>query len=82
MGRSALNPRRKDRHMKTFTQESIQADLVQQGFCNIPGIGKLTVKESKARQGRNPSTGEAITIPAKKSVKFSASKTIKDALNR
>lgn len=66
---------------KTFTPEGITADLKQQGFCNIPGVGKLTVKESAARQGRNPATGATISIPAKKSVKFSASKTIKDALN-
>jgi DNA-binding protein HU-beta len=66
---------------KTFTAEGIAADFKQQGFSNIPGIGKLTVKESAARQGRNPATGATISIPAKKSVKFSASKTIKDALN-
>lgn len=35
----------------------------------IPGVVKLTVKPTPERQGRNPQTGEAITIPAKKTVK-------------
>ncbi len=35
----------------------------------IPGVVKLTVKPTPERQGRNPATGAAITIPAKKTVK-------------
>lgn len=66
---------------KTFTAESITADLTQQGFCNIPGVGKLTVENAPARTARNPSTGAQINVPAKKKVKFTASKTIKDSLN-
>lgn len=67
---------------KQFTKESITADLQQQGFCNIPGIGKLKVKDKPARKGRNPATGEEMMIAAKKSVSFSASQTLKDVLNR
>lgn len=47
----------------------------------LPGIGKLYVTHSDARQGRNPATGEAITIPAKVSAKFKAGTALKDALN-
>ncbi len=36
----------------------------------LPGIGKLVLVQRKARMGRNPQTGEAIKIPAKKVVKF------------
>ncbi len=46
----------------------------------IPGIGKLLVVNRKARMGRNPQTGEAIKIPAKKQVKFRLSKACKDAI--
>lgn len=66
---------------KTFTAESITADLVQTGVCNIPGVGKLRSVQKDARTGRNPASGESITIPAKKVVKFSASQTLKDKLN-
>ena len=46
----------------------------------IPGIGKLVLVERKARQGRNPATGEIIQIPAKKVVKFRVAKAAKDAI--
>jgi DNA-binding protein HU-beta len=46
----------------------------------VPGIGKLVLVNRKARMGRNPQTGEAIHIPAKKAVKFRVAKTCKDAV--
>jgi len=49
------------------------------GFT-IPGIGKLVLQNRKARMGRNPQTGEAIKIPAKKVLKFRVAKAAKDAI--
>ncbi len=49
------------------------------GFT-LPGIGKLMLVERAERQGRNPSSGESITIPAKTVVKFRVAKACKDAL--
>ena len=46
----------------------------------IPGLGKLVKAHSKARMGRNPATGEAISIPAKTKVKFRVAKAAKDAI--
>jgi len=46
----------------------------------IPGIGKLVLANRKARMGRNPQTGEAIKIPAKRVVKFRVAKAAKDAI--
>ncbi len=46
----------------------------------IPGIGRLVRVDRKARMGRNPATGEAIKIPAKKVVKFRVAKAVKDAI--
>jgi DNA-binding protein HU-beta len=46
----------------------------------IPGLGKLVLVNRKARMGRNPATGEAIKIPAKKVVKFRVAKACKDAV--
>jgi DNA-binding protein HU-beta len=46
----------------------------------IPGIGKLVLANRKARMGRNPQTGEAIKIPAKRVVKFRIAKAAKDAI--
>lgn len=46
----------------------------------LPGLGKLVLVNRKARMGRNPATGEAIKIPAKKVVKFRIAKAAKDAI--
>ncbi len=46
----------------------------------LPGFGKLVKVHRAARQGRNPATGEAITIAAKTVVKFRVAKACKDAL--
>ena len=46
----------------------------------IPGLGKLVLSSRKARMGRNPQTGAAIKISAKKVVKFRVSKAAKDAI--
>jgi len=46
----------------------------------VPGIGKLVLVARKARIGRNPQTGEAIKIAAKKVVKFRVAKACKDAI--
>ena len=48
----------------------------------LVGFGTFSVKERAARKGRNPKTGEAIKIAASKTVKFSAGKSFKDALNK
>jgi DNA-binding protein HU-beta len=46
----------------------------------LPGLGKLLLVNRKARMGRNPATGEAIKIPAKRVVKFRVAKAAKDAI--
>jgi DNA-binding protein HU-beta len=48
---------------------------------SVNGFGKFKVKESAAREGRNPSTGETIQIAASKKLGFSAAKAVKDRLN-
>ncbi len=46
----------------------------------VPGLGKLVLKNQKARMGRNPATGEPIKIAAKRVVKFRIAKQAKDAI--
>src|SRR5438045_3219989 len=48
---------------------SLAAKEAKKGFV-FPGVGKLVVVNRKARMGRNPQTGEAIKIPAKRVLKF------------
>lgn len=54
-------------------------ELKQSGSVTLAGIGKLKLGDRPERQGRNPATGEAITIKAAKVVKFSGGKAFKDS---
>lgn len=58
--------------------ELLVSELKTNGSVQLAGIGKLKMGERAERQGRNPSTGEAITIKASKTVKFSGGKRFKD----
>jgi DNA-binding protein HU-beta len=58
------------------------ADAAAKGEeVSLPGFGKFKVKDSPAREGRNPSTGETIKIAASKKLGFTPAKAIKDKLN-
>ena len=48
---------------------------------NLTGRGTLSVRERPSRAGRNPRTGEAITIAAKKVIQFKPSKALADTVN-
>jgi DNA-binding protein HU-beta len=54
-------------------------DSLKRGY-KIPlmGLGKLQVRETKARTGRNPATGAVIQIPKKKKVRFTVAKALKE----
>ena len=56
------------------------SEVKKNGVFVVPGLGRLVRQERKARMGRNPATGEAIKIPAKKVVKFRVAKAVKDAI--
>jgi DNA-binding protein HU-beta len=59
----------------------IESTLKSGGEVALPPLGKFKTSERKAREGRNPSTGATINIPASRAPKFQPSKTLKDALN-
>ena len=47
----------------------------------VSGFGTFSVKERAEREGRNPATGEIITIPSKKTVSFRAGKVLNEKVN-
>ena len=47
----------------------------------VPGLGSFSVSERAARKGRNPATGESITIKASKNVRFKIGKELREAIN-
>lgn len=48
---------------------------------SLNGFGKFKVKDSPEREGRNPATGEAMTIKASRKLSFTPAKAVKDKLN-
>ena len=57
-------------------QETVTKELKKNGKLVMVGFGTFSVVKRKAREGRNPQTGKAIRIPAKKVVKFKAGKKL------
>ena len=63
------------------TVAAVKDTLVKGDKIQLVGFGTFSVAERPAREGRNPSTGATITIPAKKVAKFKAGAELADALN-
>jgi len=58
--------------------DAVAKELKKNGKLALVGFGTFSVIKRKAREGRNPQTGKAIKIPAKKVVKFKAGKALTD----
>lgn len=55
-------------------------EVKKNGEFVLPGFGKIVLAKRKARDGRNPATGETIKIPAKTTLKFRIGKGLKDSV--
>lgn len=62
------------------TTNAVTNALKQGDTVTMVGFGTFYVGERAERQGRNPKTGEPLTIAAAKTLKFRAGKALKDAL--
>lgn len=70
-----------ERKMKAFL-ETVEEALVKGEEVIFTGWGKWEVVEKAERVGRNPKTGEEITIPARKAIKFKAGKALEERVNK
>lgn len=61
--------------------DAVEDGLAKDGKLTLSGFGTLSVEQRAARMGRNPRTGEAVAIPARKVVKFNPGKMLKETLN-
>lgn len=61
--------------------QTIQSAVVEGNVVQLIGFGSFAVGERAARTGRNPQTGEPMEIAASRTVKFTAAKQFKDAIN-
>jgi DNA-binding protein HU-beta len=60
--------------------EGIKQGVKKDKIVQLVGFGTFTIRQRKARTGRNPQTGESIRIKASKSVGFRAGKSFKDEI--
>lgn len=78
--KSELSKKDAEKVVKAFT-DVVMDELKKGEKIQLVGFGTFEVSERAARTGRNPRTGEDMTIPASKSPKFKAGKAFKDLLN-
>ena len=78
--KSELSKKDAEKALKAFT-DVVAEELKKGEKIQLVGYGTFEVSERAAREGRNPQTGETMTIAASKSPKFKAGKALKDALN-
>lgn len=68
---------------KSFVEDVARfiKDALKKGYT-IPlfGLGKLLIRQTKPRMTRNPQTGEMMKIPARKRIRFSPNKVLKDLI--
>ena len=70
-----------EKAVKAFT-DAVAEELAKGGKVQLVGFGNFEVSERPAREGRNPRTGETMTIAASKTPKFKPGTALKDEINK
>ncbi|MBQ3391944.1 MAG: HU family DNA-binding protein [Lachnospiraceae bacterium] len=78
--KAGLTKKDAEKVLKAFT-DTVTEELKKGEKVQIVGFGTFEVSERAARDGRNPSTGEPMSIAASKAPRFKAGKALKDAIN-
>lgn len=78
--KAEISKKDSEKALKAFAD--VVAEQLKAGDkVQLVGFGTFEVSERAAREGRNPQTGETMTIAACKAPKFKAGKALKDAIN-
>ena len=78
--KSGITKKDAEKALAAFT-ETVIDELKAGNKVQLVGFGTFEISERAAREGRNPQTGETMTIAASKAPKFKAGKAFKDAIN-
>ena len=78
---AGLSKKDAEKALKAFT-DVVAEELKKDGKVQLVGFGNFEVSERPAREGRNPRTGETMTIAASKTPKFKPGKALKDEINK
>ena len=77
---SGLTKKDAEKAQKAFT-DVVAAELQKGEKIQLVGFGTFEVSQRAAREGRNPQSGETMSIPASIAPKFKAGKALKDLVN-
>ena len=78
--RAEISKKDAEKALKAFT-DIVAEELAKGEKVQLVGFGTFEASERTAREGRNPQTGETMTIAACRAPKFKAGKALKDAIN-
>lgn len=78
--KAELSKKDSEKALKAFV-DVVTEELKKEHKIQLVGFGTFEVSKRAAREGRNPQTGETMTIEASKSPKFKAGKALKDVVN-
>ena len=78
--KTELSKKDSEKALKAFI-DVITEELTKGEKIQLVGFGTFEVTERAAREGRNPQSGEVMSIPASKAPKFKAGKALKDIIN-
>lgn len=78
--KAELSKKETETALKAFI-EVVSGEMEKGEKIQLVGFGTFDVSERAAREGRNPKTGEAMSIPASKVPRFKAGKALKDTVN-
>jgi DNA-binding protein HU-beta len=78
---SGITQREAKLALNAFT-DAVQVTLQNNGKVSLVGFGNFSTRHRAERIGRNPQTGEPLTIPAANIPEFKASKSLKDSCNK
>ena len=78
--KTELSKKDAEKAVKAFT-DVVTEELKKGEKIQLVGFGTFEVADRPAREGRNPKTGETMTIAASKTPKFKAGKALKDMVN-
>lgn len=79
--KTELSKKDSEKALKAFV-DVVTEELTKGEKIQLVGFGTFEVAERKAREGRNPQTGDTMKIPASKAPKFKAGKALKEVINK
>jgi integration host factor subunit beta len=75
-------PRREIEQIVNVVFDSMSGALLKEERIEIRGFGSFSIRTRPARQGRNPKTGERVSVPMRRTLSFIVGKELKDRINR